>query len=233
MVNLITIKNTQPVITMNTLEQFSGHDEKSIQNVIRGNEKDLLEMSMSWEENYSQQDLSLPLHTNGTNKGKVNWLNVVFDEKQSMYLLTLLGNTKKVKAFKKQLVNEFFTMRTEIVSIEIKAIQENANKQILLVKEESRKYNDYSGYVTIGRYLQEENVHDYSKELIYKALTWKGISKDEEVKTIYRRIPQGTPEYLGKTISGSKGAPIYPPSVITGVVQEYEVQVLDKEEPSK
>ncbi len=95
---------------------------------------------------------------------------------------------------------------------------------------ESKRLNDYDGYSTVGRYLKEENLNNYTKDLIYDALTWKGLNKDERVYTTFRRLPENTPMYMGKTILGSTGTPIYPPNVITGVVKEYQLYLDSIEE---
>jgi hypothetical protein len=94
-------------------------------------------------------------------------------------------------------------------------------EELQKVLRESKKLNDYDGYETVGKYLKEHDDNNYGKDLIYKALTWKGLNRDEKVYTTFRRLPSDTPEYLGKTIAGSRGTPIYPPMVITGVVGEY------------
>ena len=94
-------------------------------------------------------------------------------------------------------------------------------EELQKVLRESKKLNDYDGYETVGKYLKEHDVNSYGKDLVYKALTWKGLNRDEKIHTTFRRLPSDTAEFLGKTITGSKGTPIYPPMVITGVVGVY------------
>ncbi len=236
MKNLITIKQGSAIVTMDTIEKFSGHKTKSLRDVIHANESDILDMSLAESpkkasgENSPQQTLRLPAHSSGANKGKVDWSRVEFDEKQSMYLLTLLGNTEQVKIFKKNLVTQFFKMRDEVMFIREQAIREEAQKQIAKVIEDSKKLNDYDGFVTITKFIQEFNTEEYDKDLIYDALTWKGLNKDEIVQTIYRRLPEDVADYLGRTISGAKGTPIYPPAIIQGVIKEYLELVGPEEE---
>ena len=228
MTNLITINETNPVVELATIIHFSENTEDSVQRLIRENEEELDSLIESQRIN--------PTLPRGKSGKQIEWSNVRLNEKQVYFVLTLLQNTANVKKFKLELIKQFFAMRDEISQIREKATREAFEKdktlaiealieEKRLALEDARRLNDYDGFITITKYIQEYNSEKYDKDLIYDALTWKGLNRNETIQTVYRRLPENIDDYMGRTISGTKGTPIYPPAVIDGVIKQYLVAI--------
>jgi len=236
MKNLISMEDTQAVVDLSTIIEFSGHKEKSLKDIILANEDDLMSMQLA-EKSPTSTNLKLPRSVSGTN---VKWSSVVFDEKQATYLLTLLGNTKAVKAFKKSLVNQFFDMRETISKIKEQALIEanSIREQDLLkaFKEEKRlavidakKLNDYGGFISVKKYVAEFAGKGVSKDDVWDALEFMGHSTSVEKVVTYRRLTPNCNELVGSTIQGTTGTPVFTEVAINQALKKH-AEYLEAEE---
>lgn len=104
--NLVFLGNVteEPYTTDDILAVYSGNDINSIRRLARSHKSDLEEFGF----------LSFEIHkpNKGTQGGRPT-KTYKFNEQQATLLMTYLGNTPKVRAFKKALVKAFFAMRDE------------------------------------------------------------------------------------------------------------------------
>lgn len=95
-----------PFTTSEVIAQFAGVKRHAVQTLIQTHESDFAEFGRVAFE-------MRPLQTRGGMQTvKVYHLN----EEQATLLMTYLRNTERVRAFKKELVRQFYAMRTELLN---------------------------------------------------------------------------------------------------------------------
>jgi len=122
---IVTIENDEAFVTVDTMVKFSGNADYSVKELIRENEKDILEFGGStpkWEK---------------TENGRFKWDTVRLNEDQASYLLTLMANSPQVKLFKKNLIKEF--RRLKDLALEVKSPMQLIQEAIILANEQVEK----------------------------------------------------------------------------------------------
>jgi hypothetical protein len=98
-----------PFTTSDVIAEFAGVSYRSIQRLIDSHESDFSEFGrVRFEITPSQTK-------GGVQNKKIYHLN----EEQATLLMTYLKNTERVRAFKKELVRQFYAMRRELVSRQV------------------------------------------------------------------------------------------------------------------
>jgi len=94
------------VVSHKTIAQYTGTQEHSISRIIREYKADF--------EYFGQ--VGFKIHTVRNSVGAANEIKTYFlNEEQATLLMTYLKNTPAVRKFKKELVREFFIMRSRIL----------------------------------------------------------------------------------------------------------------------
>ena len=118
---------------------------------------------------------------------------------------------------------------TKTAKIREEALLDYHKEQIEALKAEKRKLNDYDGYITVGKYVKEIDSSisaDYACEAL-KHMNWM---YDEVIPTTFRRVMPNTPDYVGKSLIGTKGTPIYTEQSIRHAVGKYTDSLRPKED---
>ncbi len=98
-----------PFTTSEVIAEFAGVKHHAIQQLITKHETDFKEFGQVAFE------MRAVTYSRGTNYEKIFHLN----EEQATLLMTYLKNTEQVRAFKKELVRQFYAMRRELVQRQV------------------------------------------------------------------------------------------------------------------
>jgi len=102
-------------------------------------------------------------------------------------------------------------------NIKTEALLEQAEKEKQRAVAEAKKCKIYSdGTMSVRGVIQHCNL-DVSEDFVWEALTWKGWNEDITKVTKYRRLPAGTPSYIG-TDRGSQSSTYYPQVVKQAII---------------
>lgn len=164
----------EPYTTADTIAEYAEVQHKTVNRLIQKHEADLQEFGTVGFK------IEACPHKTGASMQKIYCLN----EQQATLLITYLKNTTPVKAFKKELVQQFFAMRQELA-------RRNNNRQTL--KPASRSLAD-----AINENTPPEHLHSWTFSN-YFSLAHKialGMSTTQLRKQ--RAIPAGkpVPDYL-------------------------------------
>lgn len=99
-----------PFTTSDVIAEFAGVKHHAIQQLIVKHESDFAGFGQVAFE------MRPVTYSRGTNYEKIYHLN----EEQATLLLTYLKNTERVRAFKKELVRQFYAMRRELIQRQVK-----------------------------------------------------------------------------------------------------------------
>ena len=97
--------DSEPFTTSDVIAEFAGVNHHAIQQMISKYEKDLCEFGK----------VAFEMRPLPESRTKQSILVYHLNEQQSTLLMTYLKNTEKVRAFKKELVRQFYTMRQELL----------------------------------------------------------------------------------------------------------------------
>lgn len=141
--------DAEPFTTSDVVAEFAGVQHHAIQQIISKHEADFKEFgTVAFE-------MRVCSHRTGASSQKIYRLN----EEQATLLVTYLKNSDRVRAFKKELVRQFFAMRTELMQrkllrLELKPIRREMTDVIREVddgKWSYKKYTDLAYKSTIGK----------------------------------------------------------------------------------
>ena len=138
----LTPNTTEPFTTSEVIAEFAGVQHHTVTRLIQKHEKDFKEFgSLRFEIEVRKRDV-----------GATTAKNYHLNEQQATLLMTYLKNTEQVRAFKKELVRQFYVMRKELLNVRvakaerkplrlsmtdaIKALPDSPHKQF--------KYNQYT-----------------------------------------------------------------------------------------
>ena len=245
---LITVEAGRSIVSMDTMEGFSGHTKKALRDVILSNESDIFAMAICVDDSVpSMSSGGLKRYDTGMNKGKVEWSTVYFDERQAMYLLTLLGNTAKVKKFKQTLVTEFFNLKDKVLELreqelndclleaKTKVVQKDKYIDVLVKERDGKqkevnilkkavssksKFKEYDGKRgALSKYIRDRGLEvDVSDLFDYLDFKgWVGITIVTE--RVRHMTPRGEKKY-GK--QDGKGVPVFSFSELDKTVKTKE-----------
>lgn len=205
MTNLITIENQTPVVSLDTIVNFSGNTEKHIKSVVKEEFDTLLRFGSVYPFS-SGQDL--------------NYSEVRLNHKSAMYLLTLMNNSPQIKQFKIDLVDQFFNMQDELTEMKEQALMATFKEEKLLAVEAAVKMNTYDGgMISVGKYCKEID-GEVNRTIVWAALERMGWSKTVVVPTQFRRIGDNVPEYVG-VASSEFSTPVFTEAAIRSAVNSY------------
>jgi len=194
---LVTLKQGKAVITVQTIVEASGNTENAVQKAIKDNEDNLYDLFLVRPESDLDSDLKEWLPRSKTGKS-IKWAQVVLEEDQAYFLITLLDNTPKVVRFKKGMIGAFRKMRNEIVYLREQALITEGEKKVIDAVAEAKALNTYMTdsnieMISLGRYKQ---LHpEVSKEDILKALQLKGWIRRIRKETIFTRLTESAPDF--------------------------------------
>ena len=138
-----------PFTTSEVIAEYAGVKRHAVQTLIQKHESDFAEFGRVAFE-------MRPLPTKG---GMQNHKVYHLNEQQATLLMTYLKNTKPVRAFKKELVRQFYALRTELMNrkdrrAELKPIRRELTDVIKEVDESQwayKKYTDLAYKTSIGK----------------------------------------------------------------------------------
>lgn len=167
----------EPFTTAEMIERHSGVKRRSINRLITTNKRDL--------EEFGVLRFQIAKPTKGSKGGrpkKIYQLN----EEQATLLITYLDNTPQVRAFKKELVRQFYAMKTELLQRQLVCTNGKAGRREMTdaIKESpvlSDKWYVYSNFT----------------KLLYKTALGYDVSKLREARRVNKKA---TPlDFLNKT----------------------------------
>ena len=142
--------DSEPFTTSDVIAEFAGVNHHAIQQMISKYEKDLCEFGK----------VAFEMRPLPESRTKQSILVYHLNEQQATFLMTYLKNTERVRAFKKELVRQFYTMRQEILKrqtgrAELKPIRRELTD---VIKEQEpddqwayKKYTDLAYKSSIGK----------------------------------------------------------------------------------
>lgn len=142
--------DSEPFTTSDVIAEFAGVNHHAIQQMISKYEKDLCEFGK----------VAFEMRPLPESRTKQSILVYHLNEQQATLLMTYLKNTERVRAFKKELVRQFYTMRQEILKrqtgrAELKPIRRELTD---VIKEQEpddqwayKKYTDLAYKSSIGK----------------------------------------------------------------------------------
>ena len=232
---LVSLKQGKAVITVQTIVEASGNTENAVQKAIKNSEQDLYDLFLVEPESDLKSDLREWLPRSKTGKS-IKWSQVVLEEDQAYFLITLLDNTDRVVEFKKSMIGAFRKMRNEILYLREQALITDGEKKVIDAVAEARALNTYTtdnniDMISLGRYKQ---LHpEVSKEDIIKALQLKGWIQRVRKETVFTRLTEATPDYVADVVSGErlKGTVIFTEGAITSSLKDlYRNSTVDEED---
>lgn len=141
--------DAEPFTTSDVVAEFAGVQHHAIQQIISKYESDFKEFGMvAFEMRVCQ-------HRTGATTQKIYHLN----EEQATLLITYLKNTETVRAFKKELVRQFYVMRAELMRRQVYRQELKPTRRELtdVIKEVDdgrwsyKKYTDLAYKSSIGK----------------------------------------------------------------------------------
>lgn len=154
----------EPFTTAEMIERYSGVKRRSINKIITTNKSDLEEFGVL------RFQIAKPMKgSKGGRPKKIYQLN----EEQATLLITYLDNTPKVRAFKKELVRQFYAMKTELLQRQLVRTSGKAGRREMTdaIKESpvlSGKWYVYSNFT----------------KLLYKTALGYDVSKLREARGV-------------------------------------------------
>ena len=142
--------DSEPFTTSDVIAEFAGVNHHAIQQMISKYEKDLCEFGK----------VAFEMRPLPESRTKQSILVYHLNEQQSTLLMTYLKNTEKVRAFKKELVRQFYAMRQELLKrqtgrAELKPIRRELTDVIKEQEPEDKwaykKYTDLAYKSSIGK----------------------------------------------------------------------------------
>lgn len=142
--------DSEPFTTSDVIAEFAGVNHHAIQQMISKYEKDLCEFGK----------VAFEMRPLPESRTKQSILVYHLNEQQATLLMTYLKNTEKVRAFKKELVRQFYAMRQELLKrqtgrAELKPIRRELTD---VIKEQEpkdqwayKKYTDLAYKSSIGK----------------------------------------------------------------------------------
>ena len=142
--------DSEPFTTSDVIAEFAGVNHHAIQQMISKYEKDLCEFGK----------VAFEMRPLPESRTKQSILVYHLNEQQATLLMTYLKNTERVRAFKKELVRQFYAMRQEILKrqtgrAELKPIRRELTD---VIKEQEpddqwayKKYTDLAYKSSIGK----------------------------------------------------------------------------------
>lgn len=141
--------DAEPFTTSDVVASFAGVQHHAIQQILNKHESDFKEFgTLAFE-------MRVCSHRTGASSQKICRLN----EEQATLLVTYLKNTERVRAFKKELVRQFFAMRAELMKrqicrAELKPIRRELTdviKEADTSKWAFKKYTDLAYKAAVGK----------------------------------------------------------------------------------
>ena len=213
MTNLITIENQTPVVSLDTIANFSGIDTKSTKSLIRTYKSKLEDLVGTEFEEIS-------------GRSEIDWNKVRLNEDAASFLLTLMKNSDTVVEFKFALIKQFKNMRNELTEMKEQALMATFKEETLLAVEAAVKMNTYDGgMISVGKYCKEID-GEVNRTIVWAALERMGWSKTVVVPTQFRRIGDNVPEYVG-VASSEFSTPVFTEAAIRSAVNSYGEALLD------
>ena len=142
--------DSEPFTTSDVIAEFAGVNHHAIQQMISKYEKDLCEFGK----------VAFEMRPLPESRTKQSILVYYLNEQQATLLITYLKNTERVRAFKKELVRQFYAMRQELLKrqtgrAELKPIRRELTD---VIKEQEpddqwayKKYTDLAYKSSIGK----------------------------------------------------------------------------------
>ncbi|KAF5055023.1 Phage regulatory protein Rha [anaerobic digester metagenome] len=138
-----------PFTTSDVIAEFSGVSYRSIQRLIDSHESDFSEFGR----------VRFEITPSQTNGGIQNKKIYQLNEEQATLLMTYLRNTDRVREFKKNLVRQFYAMRSELMKrrierVELKPIRRELTDVIQEVDSSKwayKKYTDLAYKSSVGK----------------------------------------------------------------------------------
>ena len=142
--------DSEPFTTSDVIAEFAGVNHHAIQQMISKYEKDLCEFGK----------VAFEMRPLPESRTKQSILVYHLNEQQATLLMTYLKNTERVRAFKKELVRQFYAMRQELLKrqtgrAELKPIRRELTDVIKEQEPEDKwaykKYTDLAYKSSIGK----------------------------------------------------------------------------------
>ena len=142
--------DSEPFTTSDVIAEFAGVNHHAIQQMISKYEKDLYEFGK----------VAFEMRPLPESRTKQSILVYHLNEQQATLLMTYLKNTERVRAFKKELVRQFYAMRQELLKrqtgrAELKLIRRELTDVIKEQEPEDqwayKKYTDLAYKSSIGK----------------------------------------------------------------------------------
>lgn len=141
----LTPNTQEPFTTLDVIAEFAEVKHHAIQQMIQKHESDFKEFGkLAFE--------MRPLPESRTKqKAKIYYLN----EEQATLLMTYLKNTAQVRAFKKELVRQFYAMRTELYKVQMakasrKPVRVSMTDAIKALPDSPHKAMKYGQYTNLA-----------------------------------------------------------------------------------
>ena len=172
---IITIENDESYVTIDTLVRFSGNGEEPIKALIRKYADKLEAKQEHFSKTVLKGNLKLLPKNNG---GTTNWSKVRLNERQAMFLLTLMANSEQVVNFKDDMETEFYKYKNKAMEVKspMQIVQEAiviANEQIAKEKAAKQRALKMLNNASLIEYTNEDSNDDIPVEEFCKMLSDK------------------------------------------------------------
>lgn len=157
----------EPFTTAETIAEHSGNDLRTITNRINQYKKDLEEFGVL------HVNRAKPMKgSKGGRPKKIYQLN----EEQATLLITYLDNTPQVRAFKKELIHQFYAMKTELLQRQlVRTAGKTGRREMTDAIKENPVLND------------KWYVYSNFTKLLYKTALGYDVSKLREVRGVDKK----------------------------------------------
>lgn len=153
------MENTELVVSINDIGEYSGVSTKAIIRAIRNNSDKFALMGLRLDSELSH------LHT-------------VLNEPEATFLMTLLKNTPTVSEFKFNLVMQFYKMKEQVCEVN-KLEVESLTKQLEIARD-LKTYKD--GYVSLRKYIKDND------KFIKEDVAWSFLTDNGYVENVYPQV---------------------------------------------
>ena len=215
---LVSIQSNEIVASLDAIIKYSNNKEESVRKMILKYRSELEGLGSS-DSRISNPMLKVTLLPKKVG-GVVDWKRVVLNEEQSMFLLTLLSNTKEVVKFKLNLIKQFSTMRKELVEIEHNTLVKFHKEEMTKLANKKREMNTYDGGLMSVSKIKKELQLPEKMSFIWLALAHARLVNNIHETHEFHYLAEDVPEYIGnKQPKGT--SPILLPAAVKEAIDKY------------
>ncbi len=190
MKNIVTLENREAVVSIRDISEFAGVQYKSLGDLVTKN-RSLL---------------------NGFGHlGDGDLKTLTLNEPQATFLMTMMKNTSVVKAFKYELVMQFYQMREQVCEINKLAVE--TLEQELVKAKDLKTYKD--GYVSLRKFLKKHDKFMKENEA-WEYLVYANKIKNTFPSVIKRELVDMS---IGRQSDGH--APVFNPDSLTEIFKDF------------